>query len=400
MRYAASILVCLFACGGTTTNGNTDSGTPTPTPDSDAGTNMETPDTGSTPEIPYPAPRPNYPRVTNSGGGVLNNFTVVPIVYANDALQSQIEQFFQELAPSSYWTAVTKEYGAGAFTIEKTIVVTDPAPSLIDDADIGKWLVARADGTVMGFPPANGQTLYALFYPSTTTITLQGSKSCSSFGAYHSDTALADSTKIPYAVMPRCPEAATDPYPMSQPAYQFVDYDHVIWGLRGGGEVGDLCALYYNTSYGRLVGNFVVQRSWSNAAMKAGHDPCVPATADPYFNAVPDLGETVTMNFGGQSIKTKGAKIPLNTSKTIDVMLYSDAPKEAWTVSASDRSSSQGGQPYLTFAWDKTTGKNGDILHLTITPVRQPQGGSASFTITSTDSKMVRHAWYGVISLN
>jgi len=415
MRRAIACCAVLVACGGSTI-GAQDSGTQ---PAPDAGMQpMDMADASDTdtmtPEAPYPAPHPAGPRVLNSNGPVLNNFLIVPVFWSNDPLQMQVEQFIFQLEPSTYWTATTTEYGAGPFKIAPSVVITDPPPTTIDDGAIGNWLAAHADGSNKAWPKADGNTLYALFYPSGTTITLQNSQSCQSFGAYHSNTNLMNGTDVPYAVMPRCGggidtltvstshefvEAATDPLPMSNPAYSQIDIDHVIWELRGGGETGDMCETY-STSIQRLVGNFAVQRTWSNKAMADGHDPCVPAGTDVYFNASPDLHESVTMSFGGQGIKTKGVKVPLMQSKTISVYLYSDAPKAAWTVSAADRGSQFGGMPYLDFKWDRTTGKNGDVLQLTITSLRTNYQGAVSFTISSTDSKNVRHSWYGVVGFN
>jgi hypothetical protein len=349
------------------------------------------------------------PKVVSQGGPVMATGKVIPVFFSNDAMQSTIETFLKQLSPSSYWTATMKEYGVGDYTLGSSIVVTDPAPTNTTDTDIQNWLVAHADGTVMGWPKADPNTVYAVFYPSTTTIDIGGGNySCQSFGAYHSDTNLLDNTNFAYAVMPRCKdldeltaatshelvEWATDPLPQSQTAYGDVDVDHVIWSFGGGGgEVGDMCAAY-QSSYARILGNFVVQRAWSNASMKAGHDPCVPAPADPYFNAAPDLTDNVVLNFGGQGgLKTKGVKIPIGMSKTIDVHVYADGMTGPITLTAKDRS---GGSTYLSFAFDSDTAMPGDVRHLTITSIKTTSSNAASFTITAT-SGQTKHAWYGLV---
>jgi hypothetical protein len=63
-------------------------------------------------------------------------------------------------------------------------------------------------------------------------------------------------------------------------------------------------------------------------------------------------------------------------------------------VSATTGFSSQGA---LQFTWDKNTGQNGDILHLTITSVKATTSGTARFNVTSTNAQNVRHTWYGLV---
>jgi hypothetical protein len=376
--------------------------------DPDTGTEPDAgdPDTG----VPFPAIHPNPPRVIDNGGPTASAGVVIPVFYANDPLQTSTEAFLKQLSPSTYWTATTKEYGVGDFTLGNSIVLAGPAPSSIDDPGIQTFLATHADGSDMAWPKADGNTIYALFYPSGTTINLQNSLSCQSFGAYHSDTNLADNTEFAYAVMPRCQggidtltgstsheliEWATDPFPMTNPAYGNVDTDHLAWGVGGASETGDMCETYSGI-FTRILGNFIVQRTWSNDSMKAGHDPCVPAPAGvAYFNAAPSLTDVVKLNFGGGGgLNTKGVKVPVGMSKTIDVTLYSDAPKGPWTVNAHTRNNSM---TNLTFAWDNTTGQNGDVLHLTITSIKATTSGASSFIITSTDAQMVSHNWYGYV---
>lgn len=404
----ALVSALAWACGGTI-GSNGDAG-------SDAGAVVD-PDAGAAdamdepPVETYPADFGAPPRVIASGGPVLKNFSVIPVFYANDPLQAQVEQFLKALPSTPYWEATTKEYGATTFTVGDSIVIADPAPSKIDDTEIQTWLGAQTDGTHMGWPSSNDQTLFALFYPQSTSITLDGTPSCQGFGAYHNSAVSAGVADFPYAIMPRCGggldtltvstshelvEAATDPFPMVKPAYQRIDNDHIVWMLAGGGETADLCE-FDRTASQRLVGNFLVQRSWSNASIKAGHDPCVPALSGAFFAAVPVLGENVQLTYNGQKFVTKGVKIPLGTSKTIDVKLFSDAPKDAWTVSAADRTSGFGNAGYVTFSWDKTTGRNGDILQLTINAVKQSPMNGAIISISSTDGAMVRHRWLGAV---
>lgn len=398
------------ACGGTTA-GAPDSGQ---TPDSGAqpDDSAAPPDDTGTPDsgVPYPAPHPPPPQVISYGGGVAKTGKVVPVFWSNDSHQSNLETFLKALSPSTFWTATTKEYGVGDTTLGSSVVITDAAPSSIDDSDIQAWLAAHADGSDMAWPKADPNTVFVLYYPAGTTITGTGvGQSCQDFSGYHAEARLADNTAFSYAVVPVCGggldsltmttshelvEWATDPLPFSNTAYESLDTAHAYWGPAGG-EVADACE-FGQSNYGRLVGNFAVQRSWSNAAIKAGHNWCVPAPAEVFFAAAPDVNKDPVKWTDGFGIVrlTRGVKVPVGMSKTIDVYLYSDAPKAPWNVTATTGYGSAGS---LSFSFDKSTGQNGDVLHLTITSLKATSSGSVRFYVTSADSQNTRHTWYGLV---
>lgn len=354
---------------------------------------------------------PPMPQVVNSGGPVLGSaWTIVPIFYSTDTNRTEMENLLSLMGKSKYFAETTSEYGVSQYTLAKSIVLQTAAPANISDQQVAQFLASQADGAHAPWPKASPSTLLIIFYPQTTTITLQGGASCATFGGYHANWNLADSTAFPYAVLPFCPqgglqgltsalsheviEAATDPFPRTTPAYTFVDDDHLIWGFASsGGEVGDMCAGEGLDSFGMFVGNYYVQRSWSNEAIKKKHDPCVPAPANyPYFNAVPLLPDDVTLNFG-QPLTTKGVTIPIGESKTIDVMLFSDMAKDPWTVSASQLQ----GSGNIKLSLDNTMGQDGDVLHLTIDAVKTTMYGASGFVLTSTDG-IYTHKWYGLVS--
>jgi hypothetical protein len=219
--------------------------------------------------------------------------------------------------------------------------------------------------------------------------------SCTDFGGYHIATAL-DAThgnrSIPYVVVPSCPgwanltgvatrtapgsheiiEAATDPFAFTTPAYYWADDPHVFWGFAvGGTEVGDLCVEIPYPYFTPAPLGFTVQRTWSNKAALASHDPCVPApSGHPYFNSLPVLPDKTMISFSGvpavTSITTDVVKIPVGQQRTIELDLFSDAATSGpWYVSAFD-GSSQGQPQQLAFTFDRTSGVNGDRLHMTI----------------------------------
>ncbi|HZU83351.1 MAG TPA: hypothetical protein VE987_10565, partial [Polyangiaceae bacterium] len=221
-----------------------------------------------------------------------------------------------------------------------------------------------------------------------------------------------------YVVVPRCPmfdrqtgidavttaashelvEVATDPFVRTNPAYNAVDVEHLAWALASGSpsatEVGDMCVYSEPASriFAPLVGNFVVQRTWSNQAAEASQDPCVPAAAEAYFGAAPEFDDTVAVATGGSGssvpyLFTSGESIPVGQSRTIRVRLFSPAPVPAWAVDVSELSST-GSSSSLRFTWDRPVpdaplnvyGQNGDSFQLTITRTG-PGPGPAGETI-------------------
>jgi hypothetical protein len=301
-------------------------------------------------------------------------------------------------------------------------VLTETAPATIDDSAIQTWLAGKLDSADPLWPVPDANTLYILHYPAGTSITLSGGmgveSSCSSFGGYHSSTSLANNMVVPYAVMPRCStfgplkgldavtgaesheivEAVTDPQPQQFPAYGQVDDAHLYWELAlGGGETGDMCAQFPNifTKFADIP-KYTVQRTWSNASAMAGHDPCVPVPLNEtaYFNAVPVLPDSIMFpGFG----TVKGVNIAVGDSKTIDVDLFSDADTGGpWDVEALDFYQLMGLPPTLGLALDRSSGQNGEILHLTITPQSAGMFGASVFILRSTQQGQ-EHWWLGLV---
>jgi hypothetical protein len=375
-------------------------------------------DTGSD-SGPFPASHSSAPTETSSGGPVLTTPNFIPVFFSGDTEQTTLTDFLTNIGASSYWSTTTSEYGVGPATVGTSIVLTTPAPTKIDDTAIASYLQTQLDGTDPIWGTAGPEDVFVIFYPSTTTITLDGYKSCSYFGGYHNETSNSLGV-IHYAVLPRCAgfppftseeyltfalsheliEASTDPQPYTDPAYLDPDANDIGWALFGGGEIGDMCAWIPNI---QIVPPspfaYTVQRTWSNASASASHDPCVPIPAgEVYFNSVPVLGDAITLNQGGP-IATEGAQIPLGTSKTIPVNLFSDAPTSgAWSISAIDVASAYNGEATaLTFSFDKTTGKNGDVVNLTINALRKdPQYGGELFMVVSTLGSM-QTFWIGAV---
>ena len=136
---------------------------------------------------------------------------------------------------------------------------------------------------------------------------------------------------------------------------------------------------------------YMIQRSWSNAAAARGQNPCVPSvTPPPYLNSFPALPR-ITANAIEPGFVTQGLDVPLGQMKTIALTLWSAAPTDnTWTVQVYDYdkdvlgASSAG----LALSLDRTSGRNGDVIQLTLLPKRADADiGGEAFLIVSDYGK-------------
>jgi hypothetical protein len=395
------------------------------------------------PSTNYPAPHPPLPQLTNANNGpVLTAPKVYFVFYPNYPYEAALQAFAPKLAASTYWTTTTKEYGVGAISYAGTIDLTGQTPpTTISSTQIQTWVESELASGAFGTP--DPQAIYTIVYPQGTTITqpnpvspLLGTvQSCVAFGGYHDDAQVTPdgggaTTNYAYAVIPTCStsvdsltavlshewvEASTDPFVTANgtftlsggpnSAYFNADPDHVVWGVLGGGEAGDLCEPEGAGAYilPADIGH-TVQRTWSNVAAMASHDPCVPDPTAAFFDSAPVLNDTVTFTSPllMSPITTKGVTIPIGQSKTIEVDLFSDGDTGGpWTVKAEDLLykyyGSYGIAQTLTFSWDRTSGVNGEKLHLTVNVTQGSiVGNGHAFMITSTLGSRIA-VWPGLV---
>ena len=185
-----------------------------------------------------------------------------------------------------------------------TIAVDEPAPTTITSGQIETWLAQKLSGPTPAFGAPDASTLYAIYYPQSTTITMDGAgeqgQSCAGYGGYHFEVNAAG-TQVGYAVLPRCSdideltvaasheyfEWATDPFPKTKPAYSKLDDAHWAWQAAFIGELGDLCTFLDRDNLTPPEIGFQVQRQWSNKLSLAGKYPCAPTKTTPYLQAIP-----------------------------------------------------------------------------------------------------------------
>ncbi len=311
-----------------------------------------------------------FPTVVYGGAPLVLAPKVVTITFPGDSLAGSLSTFGDGLTSTPYWTSVTSEYCSAASscigqgTGTTVALTTAPAASYTDSTTGGaSSLQTFLAGLITSgkVPAATADTIYALYFPSTVSISLDGATSCSVFGGYHSSMTMGSETVI-YAVIDECPpqtgakpatlleettisgshevvEASTNPVNTQQEAGFYLDFSQqnsIGWNNVGGGEIGDLCVDPFGLGQDETLENgYTVQRIWSATNAKAGKNPCVPIpTGEVYFNAFPTVSAVV---------------VDVGQSKTIEVDALADGAMGAWTVGVQDATNQSGTTPYLSF---------------------------------------------------
>jgi hypothetical protein len=346
------------------------------------------------------------PKLVSQGGAVLATPTFTAVSFAGDAMADTVESMVSKMGSSAYWAATTEEYGVAAATATAPVRLAESAPAAITDEGIQAWLAQKLDAPDSPLPAPVGGSVYVILYPQGTAIDLQGSRSCYNFSGYHGDAKTARGA-VPYVVVPQCGanrdrltktiahelvEAATDPLVYSAQGLIGVDDAHAAWNFAAGVEVADLCGLHASDVFVPKSADlpFVAQRSWSAVAAASGHDPCVPS-ASTFFAGFPILEDDVDVHVSPAppppwraDFHTKGAKIAVGETKTIDVVAYSDGPPAEIADFAFNPLFDADGKPYLEGKLEPHTARNGTRLKLTIKALRSdPSLGGSVFYITS-----------------
>jgi hypothetical protein len=359
------------------------------TPGDDGGSDAEGPDNG-----PWPAAHAAMPVFTNLGGAVLSAPKIVTVTFLGNANRDAIRTFDDQLISGPWWTAVTQGYGVGAATGGIYVELPDTVSNTtIDDSQFPGLITGWIQSGAM--PPPDANTLYVMYFPASTTITLQPyGASCVGYGAYHSDGPISvaggamgpdgGALDTAYAVIPDCGqgmpglttsasheiiEASTDPHPNTVPAwYGYNDAWFKMGGSAGGqGEVADVCERngYVTDGFGNLL-----SRSWVDTAALASHDPCQPETPGEVFFSCAVPTQVAGSTTAGGTTSSGYILMKQGETKTIDSVIFSDAqlPEDVQlTVGLRGHSGTLGSiGGGITMTLSPTSGHNGMHVALTI----------------------------------
>jgi hypothetical protein len=352
--------------------------------------------------------------VNKTGAPLLTEPRLTAVTFDGDEFRSDLETYIGTIGSSDYWHATVSEYGVAPAMVGAPVHLSEAAPASLTRDEVRAWLAAKLDGTHPEFGTPDAHSFYVLYFPDTTLLDLDGEKGCTGFGGYHDAATLPNGVVVLFAAMPRCAtfgplqgldvltgatshelvEGVTDPQPSTMASYQDPDMEHISWSIETGGEAGDMCAAVPG-AFTKVPGfPYLVQRTWSNAAAKAGHDPCVPhVSTDPYVVAVPVLDE-----LAGDGKSTLGIQLAAGQSRTIEVDVSSDGPTDQpITLSAFDGNKFTHNPQNLDFTWDRTTASNGDRVHLTVHAQQADPRGFATLIITAKTSETNASLWHGMV---
>ncbi len=394
----------------------------------------EPPDDG-----PWPASHFPLPLMVNQGGTVLAAPNIVTVTFAGNPDTAAVQTFDDTFAEgTTWWKAVSAGYGIGAATTGGHYVLPDTVSntSLDDDqGQIGQLVTQAVASGALPMPDAN--TVFVLFFPSTTTITLQGGQNCSSFGAYHDSVDLTTEggmLQVVYAVIANCPaagatdqtmaettddvsheviEASTDPHSATGTATWSGYNDAWFRAPAAPGtvpppsllEVADVCQR--NGAVTDTMGN-VLARSWVNAAAMASSDPCQPEAPGEIFYSVAVPTTTAPSEMVGVPASEGYIVVKRGTTTTVDSVIFSEAklPNDV-EVSVGVRGA-QGTTALnpaiatgITTAVTPTAGHNGMHVALTITVASTATvgdyGNATKVAVRAALSSTDHHDWPFII---
>jgi hypothetical protein len=365
----------------------------------------------------YPGFTPDIGTLVNNGGDVLSHPVFVTVTWKGDENAAYYEDFGDKVGESAYWKTIVAEYGVGAGSSGKHVQLDETVPAKLSDKDLDAFVADHVEHPPQGWPAPTAETIYILYLPSKTILDLKGNACDLGVGGYHTATK-AGGRDIAYAIIPQCvdpmappdavplkdvstlsashelAEASVDPYPATNPAWVGFDDNHLAWEFfqQFQSENGDACEFYQDSFFRNHDADlpFAVQRQWSNAAAVAGHNPCVPSAAGPYFNVTPLLAEDITIDLSAlagpmaKAITTKGVHIPVGSSKAIPLGFYSDAATDAWTIDAKEGGLEEVDTKTVDLTLDMTKGQNGEKAYLTVKVLKASSTHTSLVSIVSS----------------
>ncbi len=235
-------------------------------------------------------------------------------------------------------------------------------------------------------------------------------RSCVGYGGYHSEISVAG-TKVGYAVLPRCSdiddltiatsheiyEWATDPFPMTAPAFAKLDDKHWSWQVAMIGELSDLCTYLDQDNLKPTELGYTVQRHWSNKLSLLGKHPCAPEKNIAYAQAVPETNTTLIVpsyNDPNKTLKTDAIMVEPGKTTKVKVHVYSDqATKQPIKVSSRSIEEFRGSESTTGFTFSVEKSANaGETVEMTIKAPKDPSYDVAVM-FASPDGGRAWHFW-------
>jgi hypothetical protein len=329
-------------------------------------------DSAARPDAPPAALGPLMPQETaGNASAVMASPTVVAITYNSDPNRADVEAFLSQYAASPAWAMQTSEYGIGALQVGTPRHL--PAPVATSDAKIRQVLTTNLTGATPAWGAPSQSTLYSFTLPEGTTF--DDPRCC---GGYHDDVIIGGvdvaysiqcpcSTPPPtltplqgitFAIAHELVEGVTDPRYEHVIGWGDVDGPHQVWSYVSDGELADLCEFVDTAFWTDAPGMiYTIQRIWSNAAARAGTDPCVGAPTTPYYQSVLDQPDDVTITVFGAQVPTKGTRIAIGASGALSVRIAGTPRSGPFKLTAIDVASLFFGAPTPLLRFTQPSGE-------------------------------------------
>jgi hypothetical protein len=372
------------------------------------------------PDAPSAPPFGSVMPTVGGGSAVIASPKLVLITANNDPNQAAMETFASQYAASSAWADQVSEYGVGAFTVVKKRIATAPTT----DAAAVALITQNTTGAHPAWGATDPNAIYMFILTSGDKFDDGTGSTCADYFGYHYDK-MVGNVDAAYAIVctetdsshpemtelqattstasHELVEAATDPW-SNPPGYSAVDDANYAWEYITDFELADMCQ-YADTAYwtgaSGMGSAYALQRTWSNTAAKAGHDPCVGDPATPYYQSVPEQpdAEMVKLPNGDGTFDmftTTAKKIPVGMTGTLRVHVYADQPTAGpFTVTLDDLNANE-----LVFTQPTGTFMPGDDIEVTVmvTKADTKLGGQAeAFEVVTAPASGPKTYYYGLI---
>ncbi len=294
--------------------------------------------------------------VTAAKGGIADFFAGVTNSSFMDGLNQYSTNISVQAGTHKGMAGTGQLIGRGNYA--GTLTLTNSPSGDVTDAQIQTALdAAFAAGTL---PAPDDNAIYAVYFPKGLTVTLDGSKSCAGFGAYHEAIIETQRHNAYYLVIPDCGssfngwtsvsthelvEAMTDniPTPASSPDYPQA------WNDSMGNEMGDLC-----NSSGTVMtdlGTFTVQTIWDERTQacktfssdaKDFNVAVSPNVATVALGATSNFTVKTAVSAGAAQTLTLSATAPTGVTATVSPTTITAGGTAALTVTATNPSAQSG----------------------------------------------------------
>jgi MYXO-CTERM domain-containing protein len=339
------------------------------------------------------------------GGPLIQHVKVFDVFYnTGNPYKDMLADYYTKITQSAYFDWLT-EYNTTNYKISRGSFIgtyedsnSTTGSKTIDDSQIGSYL----DGLINAgkIPAPDSDTIYQIYFPSNVSITLQGSKSCQVFCAYHNsykhNGQLARYSVIPDITTGSCGQGCGGSTPINNltdvSSHELIEAvtdpdGNSAWvdtSSQSCGEIGDICngqkCSTSGTGKTACPTSYVVQLEWSNK-----NNACIAQDPSIMVNGFTVAASPMTLNVPAGGMATVDVTTTKTSGSSETVQLSAKAPSMSnLTTSFSPTSvMSDNGKSTLTItaAANAMVGSTADV---TVTAMGTSAAPTATVHVTVT----------------